>query len=102
VKLPKGLRVASSKHSLSAGLTVRGSSGKRVKFSAKADHGVPTVMLTSAAPKAQVTISSPALTATASLAAKVKRHKAGKVSFVFTVTDKTHVMTKLTSKDKIS
>jgi hypothetical protein len=100
VKLPKGLRFSGSKHSLAHGTNVRGS--KPLKFTAKVKRGVLTITLKRPGSKARVTISPPALATTASLAAKVRLHKAGKVSFAFTVTDGAHTKTKLTSKDKIS
>ncbi len=102
VTLPKGLSFSKSKHNQSKGITVKRFNGKPAKFASKVGHGVLTISLKSPGPKAQVVVASPELSVSKSFARKVKRKKAGKVTFGFKVSDKTHAMTKITSTVKIS
>ena len=104
VSLPGGLSFSSKKKSLAHDITLKGANGKRLKFTAKLSHGVLTFTLGAAAAKAQVTIASPELSASKSLAKKVKKSKAGKrhkpvkLSFKLAATDAHHTTTRLTLK----
>jgi DNA-binding beta-propeller fold protein YncE len=104
VSLPGGLSFSSKKKSLAHDITLKGANGKRLKFTAKLSHGVLTITLGAAAAKAQVTIASPELSASKSLAKKVKKSKAGKrhkpvkLSFKLAATDAHHTTTRLTLK----
>jgi hypothetical protein len=78
---PKGLSLSRAKAKLAKGIVVRGSRSRKVKFKASVSRGVLTVTLSSAAAEAEVTLESPELAASSSLAKSVKKElKKKKVS----------------------
>lgn len=95
VQLPKGLTFSHSKHALR-----KGAKAKAAKVTVR--HGRLTVTFTRSTSKATVTVGRPALSASRSLTARAKRHKAGKGTVAFTVTVQGHTTTKSTAKVKIS
>jgi kumamolisin len=86
IKLPGGLGFAKKAKTLAKGISVK-SGGRKVKFSAKASHGVLTISLKTAVTSASVTLSSPAITITAGEASKVHRHKVKKLKVTVKATD---------------
>jgi hypothetical protein len=76
--LPNGLTAAGSKQALLRGVGVRSARGKKLKFATSVGHGTLTITLASAAAKAKLSIASPALKVSASLARHAQsqlRHK---------------------------
>lgn len=102
VGLPKGLSFTKSKRSLAKGLIVKGSNGKKLKFTAKVSRGTLTITLKTAARSARITIANPAITVAASLAGNVKKHKVKSLTVILKTTDSSHRTVRLTVKLKPS
>jgi subtilase family serine protease len=102
VTAPSGLTFSKAKKSLSKGVVVKNSAGKRLKFKAKVSGRKLTITLSSATAKATVSLASPALGVTKTLAKNVKRHKTKTLTFVVKATDSAHHATTLKLKHKAS
>jgi hypothetical protein len=100
VGLPKGFSFAKAKRALAKGLGVKGVRGKRLKFTDKLSHGALTITLKTAAPKVQITIGSPSISVTGTVAGKVKKHKLKSVSVTLKTTDSLRKTVRLTLKLK--
>jgi hypothetical protein len=97
--LPKGLGFSSSKN-LSTGIVVK--AGRRsLKFTANVSHGKLTITLKTPASSAQVTISSPAITVSKTLAKNVKTGKVKTLSVLVTATSTSHATTRLTLRLRV-
>jgi hypothetical protein len=91
VRPPKGLSLSSTKAGLAKGIVVRGSRSRKVKYRASVSHGVLTITVSAPAAQAEVTLESPALEVSSSLARSVKKELAKKkvsgLNFVLAITD---------------
>jgi hypothetical protein len=99
MSLPKGLSFSRARANLAKGSVVRGSRARKVKFSASVRHGVLTITLSSAAPTAEITLESPAVTVSSTLATSVKKEleerKVGALDFKLRLTDSSRTATGL-------
>jgi len=77
VTLPRGLSFSRKRKSLADGVTIRGTNGRRLRFSVKLTGRVLTLTFGTATRSAQVTITNPELSASASLARKAGNGKRG-------------------------
>jgi hypothetical protein len=102
VKLPKGLSFARSSKTLLKGILVKGANGKKIKVKVKVGRGVLTITLAKSTRKATFTIANPAISVSAALAKKVKKHKVRALNIGVTVTDISHRVTPLTFSTKVS
>jgi hypothetical protein len=100
LSLPKGLKFTGSSKLLGKHLTVKDSRGHKLKFSAKVKSGVLTITLRSATSSAHLAIAHPAITASRSLAKRVKQRKVKTLSVTATATDTSHRATRLVGKTK--
>jgi Tol biopolymer transport system component len=98
IALPKGLGFSTSKKRLPKEINVKGSSGKKLKFTAKVSHGKLTITLRTAASSLQTTIVSPAINVSKTLADKVKHHKIKTLRVAVTAVDAGHTTNRLTLK----
>ena len=96
---PSGLTYSASAPSLKAGVAIR-SGGRRLRFTAKAAQGTLGIQLAKPAAVTSVTIASPAVRASASLARRVKRHAAGRLSFIVRSADASNAIVDLTLRLK--
>jgi len=101
VSLPSGLSFAKSSKSLKKGIVIRRANGKKLKFKASVKGGRLTITLGSAVGKASITIATPAITVSSSLARKVKRGKIKKLSIGLKAIDTSHKSTGLTLRLKV-
>ena len=99
--LPGGLAFSTSKQSLAQGVVVK-QGAKKLKFAAKVSHGKLTITLKQPASSAQVTISSPAITVSSTLANKVKSGKVKTLPAVVASTNTRHATTRTTVKLRAS
>jgi subtilase family serine protease len=101
LSLPSGLSFAKSSHSLSRGVGIKGSNGRKVRFKLSLKRGKLTLTLGSAAKQAAVTISGPAISVGSGLAARVGRGKIRQLSIALKAVDSSHKTTSLTLKLKV-
>ncbi len=101
LSLPSGLSFAKSSRSLSKGIGIKGSNGRKVKFKLSLKRGKLTITLGSAAKKASVAISAPTIGVSSSLAARVRRGKIKQLSIAVKAVDTSHKTTGLTLKLKV-
>jgi subtilase family serine protease len=99
--LPSGLTFANSSHSLASGIGIKGANGRRLKFKLSLTRGKLTVTLGSAAKKAAVTISAPAIGVSSGLAARVGRREIRRLSLALKAVDTSHRTTGVTLKLKV-
>ena len=78
VTLPIGLTFSRVRKNIADGITVRGANGRGVKFAAKVRRRVLTLTLRAATRQAQVTIMTPELSVSESLADKVRSSRHGR------------------------
>ena len=104
VSLPKGLTFSSKKKSLKKGIIVGNTHGKNLKFTGGVKRGVLTITLSATAPKAKITLESPAISDSKKLAKSVakelKKRKVSKLKFPLKVTDSSRKTTKITLEVK--
>jgi subtilase family serine protease len=100
LSLPGGLSFAKSSRSLARGVAIKGANGRKVKFKLSLKRGKLTVALGSAAKRAAVTISAPAIVVSSGLAARVARGKIKQLSFALKAVDTSHKSSGLTLKLK--
>jgi Putative Ig domain. len=100
LKLPKGLTFTGSKKTLAKHILVRGSTHRKVKFTAKVKHGLLTITLSKSQKKATFTIGYPAIHASKTLASKAKHHKVHSLTFSLKAVDSVHKSTKVKLKPK--
>ncbi len=91
VGLPSGLAFAKSLNVLVHAIVVKGSrGGARPKFTAKLSHGALTITFKSSTRGVQVTIATPGITVSHSLAGKVKHHQLKALSVSVKTTESRH------------
>jgi hypothetical protein len=98
IGLPKGLEFSTSKENLAKGINVKGSGATRLKSTAKVSHGKLTITLKIAASSIRVTISSPAIGVSRTLAGNVEHHKVKTLRVAVTAADTGHRTTRFTLK----
>ena len=96
VDLPSGISFSRKAESLAQGIVLSGPGAKRLNSKTNISHGILTIMLASTVTKVQVTIASPAIAVSKSLASKVKHRQVKTLSFVVKVTDSAKTTTTLT------
>jgi hypothetical protein len=100
ISLPKGLGFSKHRRKLIKGISVKNASGRRLKFSAKRDHGLQ-ITLRSPATKVKVTIGPPAITVTRHLARAVKHKKVKRLKLVVKVTDTSNKTTTFRPRPRV-
>jgi hypothetical protein len=85
IELPHGLSFNPKKPS--AGLTVSGAGGHRLKFSARFRHGKLLITLSSAAAQVSISLHGASLVIAKSLARRVKGHQVKRLQLIITLTD---------------
>jgi hypothetical protein len=101
VSLPKGLSFVGSAKKLTDAITLKGTGGKKLKFTAKRHAGTLTITLATSTSRAQVTIGSAGIAVTRALAERVKEKKVKSLTALLTATDTSHVSTRLTLTLKV-
>jgi hypothetical protein len=101
ISLPNGLGFSKHKRKLIKGISVKDSGGRRLKFSAKRDHGALRITLGSPATLVRVTIGAPAITVTGNLARRVKHKSVKRLRVVVKVTDAGHRTTRFSLRTKV-
>ncbi len=91
VTLPRGLHFTKSRSTV----TVTGRGGRRPKFTVALQHGSLVLTLRSAAQQVHVTVSSPRLAASGSLAAALARHQSTRVTLIVRASDADKLATRL-------
>jgi Pro-kumamolisin, activation domain/Putative Ig domain len=100
IGLPTGLRFSTNPGRLLNGIVVKAPAGKRLRFTAKLDHGPLTITLTAAAPRPAVAISGDALAVTKRLAQQAARTVTS-VSVTITVTNSSHASTRVAPRIRV-
>ena len=95
IAMPKGLVLSRSSRDLVKGVLVT-ARGRTLKSTEKVGHGKLAITLKTPASSAQVTISSPAITVSATLAKMVKTGKVKVLSVLVAATDTGHATTSMT------
>ena len=95
VDLPSGISFSRNAESVAKGIALSGPGVKRLKFKTYVSHGMLTITLASTVTKVQVTIASPAIAVSKSLASKVKHRQVKTLSFIVKVTDSAKTTTTL-------
>jgi hypothetical protein len=95
IAMPKGLVLSRSSRDLAKGVLVR-ARGRTLKSIEKVGHGRLAITLRAPTSSAQVTISSPAITVSATLAKNVKAGKVKVLSVPVAATDTGHATTSMT------
>ena len=99
ILLPGGLKFAAKTKTLDKGISLK-SGRKKLKFSIKVKRGALMITFKSATRRATLTLAKPAVTITASEAAKIRRHKVKRLAIVLRTTDTSHQTIKLTLRLK--
>jgi hypothetical protein len=95
IGLPQGVSFSHRAKNLTAGITVKDSGGRRLKFTATISHGALAVALKTGGRSIGITIVSPAIAASKSLASDVKRHKVHELVVAIKATDVARKTTRL-------
>jgi hypothetical protein len=101
LSLPSGLSFAKSSHSLAEGIGLKGANGRKLKFKLSLKRGKLTVTLGSAAKRAAVTISAPAIGVSSGLAARIGQGKIKRLSIALKAVDSSQRTTGVTLKLKV-
>jgi hypothetical protein len=101
VSLPSGMSFSKARKLLAKDIVVRGANGRKMKFRAGVSHGRLTVRFSSAVTKASITITSPEISVSSSLATKAHKRRPPKVSFGLKLIDAASAATVVNVKLKL-